>query len=187
MSLPMDLSGPASGLLCGALFGFVLERGGLGDGCTLTGQLRLKNWTVFNVMFTAIIVAATGLFLLENFGLLQADALYTPTTYLWATLLGGAMVGIGMGVGGYCPGTSVVAACEGRLDGALFFVGLIGGTIAFADFFPSVEPLLSAAAGPDSQTLSELLHLPDWLILAALASVAALVARLTGKRGGEAA
>ena len=49
------------------LFGFVLQRGGLGNGCRLTGQLRFKDWTVFNVMFTAILVAiALSLPLIQN-------------------------------------------------------------------------------------------------------------------------
>ena len=58
MSFPIGWTGPLSGLVLGALFGFVLQRGGLGNGCRLTGQLRFKDWTVFNVMFTAILVAA---------------------------------------------------------------------------------------------------------------------------------
>ena len=179
VSFPLAFAGPASGLLCGILFGFVLENGGLGNGCKLTGQLRLKDWTVFNVMFTAIIVAATGLYLLESVGWLQATDIYTPTTYLWATLLGGSLVGLGMAVGGYCPGTSIVAACGGRLDGMLFFGGLLVGTIVFANAYDWIKPLMSAAALPESQTLDQLLHVPAWAVLAGLVAVALAVGRLT--------
>lgn len=183
MSFPLDFAGPVSGLVCGALFGFILENGGLGNGCKLTGQLRFQDWTVFNVMFTAIIVAATGLYGLEVAGLMQAEAIYTPTTFLWATLLGGCLVGLGMGVGGYCPGTSVVAACAGRIDGLFFFGGLVLGTIVFANAYSWVEPLLGAAEGPEAQTLPQLLHIPGWAVLALLAAVAAGVGVLTSARG----
>ena len=179
MSFPVGWTGPISGLVLGALFGFVLQRGGLGNGCRLTGQLRFKDWTVFNVMFTAILVAAAGLWVLEKFGLMTQADVYTPTTYLWATLLGGAMVGAGMAIGGYCPGTSVVGAAAGRIDGIVFFVGLVLGAIVFAGIYDPLQPLMNAAPGPDGQTLEQLLHVPAWLIILALAVVAWLVNRFT--------
>lgn len=179
MSFPIGWSGPLSGLVLGALFGFVLQRGGLGNGCRLTGQLRFKDWTVFNVMFTAILVAAAGLWLLEALGFVSKSDLYVPTTYLWATLLGGALVGVGMAIGGYCPGTAVVGAAAGRIDGIVFFVGLVLGAIVFAGAYDPLQPLMNAAPGPEAQTLDQLLHIPGWLIILALAVVAWLVNKFT--------
>ncbi len=179
MSFPVGWTGPVSGLVLGALFGFVLQRGGLGNGCRLSGQLRFKDWTVFNVMFTAILVAAAGLWLLEKIGVMSTADVYVPTTYLWATLLGGALVGAGMAIGGYCPGTSVVGAAAGRVDGIVFFVGLVLGAVVFAGVYDPLQPLMNAAPGPDGQTLQQLLHIPAWLIIVALAVVAWLVNRFT--------
>jgi uncharacterized membrane protein YedE/YeeE len=179
MSFPVGWTGPISGLVLGALFGFVLQRGGLGNGCRLSGQLRFKDWTVFNVMFTAILVAAAGLWVLEKFGVMAPTALFVPTTFLWATLLGGALVGVGMAIGGYCPGTSVVGAAAGRIDGIVFFVGLVLGAVVFAGVYDPLQPLMNAAQGPDGQTLEQLLHVPSWLIILALAVVAWLVNRFT--------
>lgn len=185
MTLPLEWVGPASGLLCGALFGFVLQRGGLGNGCRLTAQLRLKDWTVFNVMFTAILVAAAGLYVLELAGLVQTSSLFVPTTFLWATLLGGAFIGVGMGLGGYCPGTAVVGAAAGRLDGIVFFAGLIVGVVIFAGIYNPIKPLLGAAAGPQAQTLDQLLGLPAWLVLLLLAGVASGVWWFTRRSGAS--
>ena len=185
MTFPLGMTGPISGLVCGALFGFILQRGGLGNGCRLTAQLRLQDWTVFNVMFTAILVAAGGLYVLELAGVMHASDLFVPTTYLWATLLGGALIGVGMGLGGYCPGTSVVGAAAGRIDGIVFFVGLIVGVIAFAGVYTPIAPLLGAAAGPQSQTLGDLLGLPAWAVLAILIGVAAGVWWFTRRSGGD--
>ncbi len=183
MNFPLGWFDPLSAMLCGALFGYVLQRGGLGNGCRLTAQLRLRDWTVFNVMFTAILVAAAGLYVLQLAGFVAWTSLYVPTTFLWATLLGGALIGIGMGVGGYCPGTSVVGAAAGRLDGIVFFVGLIIGVVAFAGIYKQIDPMLMAAEGPEAQTLGDLLHLPTWAVLALLTAVAAGVGWMTRKTG----
>ncbi|WP_114689618.1 hypothetical protein [Polynucleobacter necessarius] len=61
-----------SGLLLGSAFGFVLERAGFGNPNKLTGQFRLTDWSVFKVMFTAIVFAAVGLLILEKTGLVDA-------------------------------------------------------------------------------------------------------------------
>ena len=175
------MSDIASGLFLGMLFGFALERAGFASGCKLTAQLRFQDWAVFNVMFTAILVCAVGLQILDAIGVIQSEALYTPTVFLWATLIGGLLIGAGMAVGGYCPGTSVVSFMSGKIDGLVFFVGLLIGVVVFAGAYESLEPMLTALPGPEGQTLSELLHLPDWLILVALIGVAAAVGILTRK------
>lgn len=132
MSLPFYDDGIVSGLLCGALFGYVLESAGFGSPCKLTAQFRLTDWSVFKVMLTAIAVAAGGLVLLRLLGLIPEDAVYVPSAYLGAAAVGGALVGAGFAVGGYCPGTSVVAFMSGRLDALIFLLGLLLGTALFA-------------------------------------------------------
>ena len=109
-----------SGLLLGAAFGFVLERAGFGNPNKLTGQFRLTDWSVFKVMFTAIVFAAVGLMILEKFHWVDAENLFIPPAFLGAAALGGALVGAGFAVGGYCPGTSVVGLMSGRLDAGIF-------------------------------------------------------------------
>lgn len=94
-------------------------------------------------MFTAIVVAASGLYLLRLAGFLNADAVFVPTSLLMAAGLGGALVGAGFAVGGYCPGTSVVGAFSGRVDAIVFVLGLLVGTVAFASIYgPAVEKIL---------------------------------------------
>ena len=43
----------------GLIFGFLLQRGGMGKYEVLMGQLLLTNWAVLKVMVTAILVAPT--------------------------------------------------------------------------------------------------------------------------------
>ena len=56
------------------LFGYVLENAGFASPRKLTAQLRFSDWSVFKVMFTAIIVAAIGLYAAAEFGWMQGAA-----------------------------------------------------------------------------------------------------------------
>ncbi|MDD3764597.1 MAG: YeeE/YedE thiosulfate transporter family protein [Nevskiales bacterium] len=181
----MTISSVASGLIGGLIFGFALERAGFASGCKLTAQLRFKDWAVFKVMFTAILVCAVGLYVLDLAGVMTFDSIYIPTTYFWATLLGGVGVGAGMAIGGYCPGTSVVSFMSGRIDGLVFFFGLLFGTVGFAGVYERLEPLLDALPGPEAQTVPELLHVPTWVVLVALIAVAVTVGWLTRDKSSQ--
>lgn len=173
MSIPLYDGGVASGLLSGILFGYVLENAGFASPRKLTAQFRLTDWTVFKVMFTAVIVAAIGLYGAMALGLMQPNGIYIPTTYFWATLTGGALIGAGMAVGGYCPGTSTVAMASGRFDGLLFVVGMVLGTGLFASVFEPIKDFYLAAPGPRGQTLTQLFGLPAWAVIAGLIIIAA--------------
>lgn len=157
-----------SGLILGAGFGWVLERAGFGSPCKLTAQFRLTDWSVFKVMFTAIVFAAVGLMILEGVGIVQGDELFIPPAFLGAAALGGALVGAGFAIGGYCPGTSLVGFVSGRLDAALFLIGLIFGTWGFAWAFPKIEFLTSLGELSSANTLPELIHVSPLYVNAAL-------------------
>lgn len=176
MTLPFQDAGMWSGLLCGALFGVVLESAGFGSPAKLTAQFRLSDWSVFKVMFTAIVVAATGLWVLRVAGLMSADAVFVPTSFVVAATLGGALVGAGFAVGGYCPGTSVVGLFSGRLDALVFVLGLLLGTVAFAGLYgPAVEQLMAMGEVAAGDTFAEAFGIPDVLLLAVLGAALVVV------------
>lgn len=188
MSLPLYDYGIASGLLSGVLFGYALEAAGFGSPRKLTAQFSLRDFSVFKVMFTAVIVAAIGLYLLRSFGVIADNAVFVPTLYFWAILAGGLLIGGGFALGGYCPGTSFVGLASGRIDALVFGVGMVLGTTVFAWLFEPLTDFYFAAKGPDAQRLPDLLGLPEWLILLALVVIAAagfaLGSRLERARGG---
>lgn len=181
MSLPLYDSGVTSGLLSGLLFGYVLESAGLGSPRKLTAQFRFTDWTVFKVMFTAIVVAALGLYISDVTGFLRPNGVYIPTTFYWAMLGGGMLLGAGMAIGGYCPGTSVVGLFSGRADGVFFMLGMIFGSAVFASSFDGLSGFYYAAKGPQAQTLDQLLHIPAWLVIVLLV-VMALAGFLVGTK-----
>jgi hypothetical protein len=120
-------------LLIGVLFGAALETGGFGNSMKLAAQFYFKDLTVFKVMFTAIIVACTLVFLSSAIGLLDYNLVWVPPTYLWPGIVGGLIMGAGFIVGGFCPGTSLVAMATGKVDGLFFVLGVLTGIFVFGE------------------------------------------------------
>jgi hypothetical protein len=50
--------------------------------------------------------------------------------------MGGAIMGIGFVVGGYCPGTSLVASATGKLDGMIYVAGALFGMLIYGETYP---------------------------------------------------
>jgi uncharacterized membrane protein YedE/YeeE len=126
-------------LIIGIFFGFLLERGGLGNATKLVGQFYFYDMTVFKIMFTAIITAMLGLFWLSYFGFLDLSLVYIVPTYILPQIVGGFLFGIGFVMGGLCPGTSCVALTTGRIDGFILILGMIFGIFVFGETFPLIR------------------------------------------------
>jgi hypothetical protein len=114
--------------LLGTSFGSILELSGFGDSRKLSGQFYLRDMTVLKVMFTAIITACVLLYLGNSLGLIAFERVYVNHTYLWPGIVGGLIMGVGFIVGGFCPGTSIVALATLKIDGVFFAVGVSLGT-----------------------------------------------------------
>ena len=124
--------------IIGIGFGFLLEAAGFSTSRKLVGLFYGYDFTVLKVFFTAAVTAATGLLLLNHFGVVDYGAIYVPTTFLWPTLAGGAIMGLGFLLGGFCPGTSVCAAAIGKLDALAFVGGLVLGILFYTLTFESL-------------------------------------------------
>jgi hypothetical protein len=145
-------------------FGFFLERAGFGSARKLTDQFYFKDMAVFRVMFTAIVTAMLGLFYLGAVGWVDLSLVYVTPTYLWPQIVGGLLLGIGFIVGGYCPGTSVVAMSTGKVDAAVNIVGIVVGIFAIGEAWPAIEGFADSSA-LGSPTLPGLFHLPFGLVV----------------------
>jgi hypothetical protein len=137
-------------------FGAVLESAGFGDTRKLAAQFYLRDLTVLKTMFTAIVVAALLLFAASSAGALDLSRVYVNPTYLWPGIVGGLIMGVGFLVGGFCPGTSLVAAATLKVDGILFVAGALTGVWLFGESVSSFESFwLSSYMGRFT--------IPDWL------------------------
>jgi hypothetical protein len=142
-------------LVGGVAFGVVLERAGFGSGCKLTAVFYGYDMSVVKVMFTAIVTAMAGLWLLASIGVIDMQEIYIVPTNYAAQLIGGLVFGAGFVIGGYCPGTAVVACAAGRTDAWVFALGLLAGIAIYARYMSGVEQWIRANA-IDNVTLPSL-------------------------------
>ena len=115
--------------------------------------------TVLKVMFTAIVVAAVLVAGATGFGLLDMSRVWVNPTYLWPGIVGGLIMGVGFVLGGFCPGTSLVAAATLKIDGMLFLLGALVGVWLFGETVGSYETFF-ISSNMGRFTLPEWLGLP---------------------------
>ncbi|MBS3990839.1 MAG: YeeE/YedE family protein [Erysipelothrix sp.] len=125
------------GLLIGLLFGFLLQKGGVANYNIIMGQLRLTDFTVIKIIFTAIIVGMLGVSYLFPKGLVSVK---TKAGSIKNAIIGGLLFGAGFGLLGYCPGTIAGAVGTGALDAITGgFIGIILGTVLYANMFKTLK------------------------------------------------
>ncbi len=152
-------------------FGFFLERAGFGSGRKLAAQFYFTDLTVFKVMFTAIITAMLGIFWLSWIGFMDLSQVYLTPTYILPQTIGGLILGIGFVIGGYCPGTSCVAAATGKIDGMIYLLGIFFGIFVFGEMFPMLESFYNSTS-MGQITLSQLLNIPYGVLVFAVVLMA---------------
>jgi rhodanese-related sulfurtransferase len=126
-------------LAIGFGFGFVLESSGFGNSKKLAAQFYFKDMTVLKVMFGAIVTAMVLIFASSALGLLDYNLLWVNPTYLWPGIIGGLIMGIGFILGGFCPGTSLVAAATWKIDGIFFVLGVLFGIFTFGETVSAID------------------------------------------------
>ena len=148
----------------GMIFGVLLHRGGVANYNIIVNQFRFRDFTVLQVMFTAIIVGGVGVLVLHGTG--HADYQIKPANLLGVGL-GAALFGVGMVLYGYCPGTGLAAIATGSLHALVGFVGMLAGAVLYALSYPWVEKHIQTVAALGKVRLPELTGVPDsgWFAL----------------------
>ncbi len=158
-------------LVLGIAFGFVLEQAGFSSSRRLAGVFYGYDFTVLRVFFTAAATAMAGVLLLGAAGLLDLDVIFVNPTWLAPAIVGGAIMGVGFLLGGYCPGTSVCAAAIGKVDAMAFVGGGLLGIFGFAEVYPRIRTFdESTFLGPIKVYQS--LHVPAGVFAFLLIAVA---------------
>jgi len=120
----------------GFVFGFALFHAGFTDSRRIAWAFYFKDVGVPVVMFSAIATGMLGLWGMSLIGVLDISLVYMLPTYLLPMAIGGLIFGLGMVIGGYCPGTAAASVATGKVDAMVFIVGFLVGSMVFADFFP---------------------------------------------------
>lgn len=152
-----------NGLITGILFGFFLQKGRVLRYDRQIGALRLTDMTIVKFMFSAILTGMVGVQILFMLGL--ARPMILPTN-LAANIIGGLIFGFGWGLLGYCPGTSLGALGEGSLDAIWGMLGMLVGAAIFAEIYPMINDTLLSWGREGSITLSSLIGVNDWVVIA---------------------
>lgn len=150
--------------LIGVSFGAVLEMAGFANSRKLAAQFYFRDATVLKVMFTAIIVAMVLIFGASALGLLDYNLVWVNPTYLWPGIVGGLIMGAGFIIGGFCPGTSLVAAATLKKDGVFFVLGVLAGIFLFGETVDRFA-LFWNSSDMGRYTIPEMLNLPTGTVV----------------------
>ena len=133
-------------VLIGILFGYALQRSGFTNSRKISAAFYMKDVDVPVVMFTAIVTASIGLWGMSLLGLIDLGKFYFLPSYLIPMIVGGFIFGIGMAVGGFCPGTSLASMVTGKIDAMVFVGGFLLGSLLFGDLYPIWDKFYNSGA-----------------------------------------
>jgi len=144
-------------LLVGVAMGALIQRVRASSPAMIAQNLRLENLVVIKFMAMTI---AVGMILSYLLSLVTPMHFDIKPTYVVGVLVGGLIFGVGFGLGGYCPGTCVVGAGEGRKDALFAMLGGVVGAFLFTLAFSSVIAPLNKLMDYGKLTLDQVLGLP---------------------------
>ncbi len=168
------------GLITGILFGFLLQKGRVLRYDKQLGALRLQDMTIVKFMLSTVIVGMVGIHLLNDFGLVSFNI---KGAVLGANIIGGLIFGIGWGMVGYCPGTSLGALGEGRWDALWGILGMLAGAGLYAEAYPAMKKTVLSWGDLGKITLADVTGIHPWVIIVVLALGALALFRWFEKKG----
>jgi hypothetical protein len=113
----------------GIAFGFLLTASGLGDYYTIHNGLLLRDPYMYLMIGSAMATTTVGLLVLRRGrGTWLGGRLTLPRNRVQRRhIYGGAVFGVGFGLGATCPGMTVAIVATGGLYGLVVLVGLLLG------------------------------------------------------------
>lgn len=170
------------GLLVGVAMGVLIQRVGASSPATIARNLRLEDLSIIKFMSLAIAVGSVGAYLLA---LVLPMHFSIKPLYVAGVALGGLVFGVGFALAGYCPGTCVVGAAEGRRDAFVTLLGGLAGAAAFTLAHPLLTRLLEAFDF-GRVTLADVTSLPPLAVAFMLAGALVLVVSVLPTKRGRA-
>jgi uncharacterized protein len=164
-------------LVVGVAMGALLQRVRASSPGMILANLRLENLSIIKFMATTIAVGMILVYLLDAAApqLLHFDI---KPTYLIGVGLGGLIFGVGFALSGYCPGTCVVGASEGRRDAMVTVVGGVVGALLFTLLYNALlEPLIKPL-DLGKVRLQDYLHIPSIAVALIVGGAMLIIVRL---------
>ena len=164
-----------SALGTGAIFGYVIQRGGFCLTRALSNAVLMRDGTILRAYLLALLVAMVGVQAIEALGLV--DIPLRPLRWV-SNIVGGLLFGVGMILSGGCSGSTWYRVGEGAVGAWVVLVGFaIGATTAGVGLLAPIrtalqKPALTVGDGA-APTLANLVVSP-WIVIAVLATAAGL-------------
>ncbi len=168
-----------NGFLIGFFFGAALYLGGLADPDKIVGTLRLKDFHAMRTIAVFVLVGMLGTWILSLTG--HANFSVKPAQLLTVSL-GGALLGIGFGMTGFCPGTGLACAAAGRIDALVTVLGMFLGALAYILTYEKIAVPLGKMADYGKVTLPEITHTSATIWVLPIVIAGGLVLGLTAKK-----
>ncbi len=162
------------GLVTGLVFGFLLQKGRVLRYEKQLGALRLIDMTILKFMLSAILAGMVGLYVMKDLGM---EVFSIKETILGANIVGGILFGIGWGLFGLCPGTSIGALGEGRWHAVFGIIGMVVGAAVYAAAYPVIKTTVLTWGVWGNVTLPEQLNINHWIVIAVIAIIIVLLCR----------
>ena len=167
------------GFIVGVLFGAGLLLAGLADPDKIIGTLRLKDFHAMRTIIVFILVGMLGTWILALLGM--ANFSVKPAAIL-SVLIGGALLGTGFGLTGYCPGTALACAATGRIDAMVTVLGMFVGALVFILIYPGIAQPIEEIANFKKVMLPEITGIPRGVWVVVIVTFGSLALILTGKK-----
>ena len=169
-------------LVLGVFFGFALNKAGLTRYTKIVNVFRLSDLAVLKFMMTALVVTMIGVYPLRMLGLITFPTV--PATYVVGNLVGGLIFGVGMALAGYCPGTCVAGAGEGKLDYLIpGLLGFLTGAVLYGLTYQQVFPPIAKIANYGNVVIPDLWNINALLVVFAFAVMALILFYLIDRMG----
>ena len=168
------------GLITGILFGFFLQKGRVLRYDKQIAALRLQDMTIVKFMLSHIVVAMVGVYFLYDLGLAK---LSLKPTILGGVVIGGLIFGLGWGLLGYCPGTSLGALGEGRWDSLWGMAGMLVGAGIYAEAYPYLKKTVLTWGDYGKITIPQVLGVNHWFVIIPFIILTVLLFRWLEKKG----
>ncbi|RRJ64397.1 YeeE/YedE family protein [Paenibacillus oralis] len=161
-----------TGLICGGLLGFVMQRGRF----CLTGGFRdmylTKNNRMFYALLIAIAVQAIGIFALAQFGVIE----FSAGTFNWlAVIIGYYVFGIGIVLAGGCATGTWYRAGEGLIGSWIALFGyMVMSAVMKTGPLSGFTKSISAVSAP-TNSIPQTFGLSAWFIVTLVVIITAFL------------
>lgn len=124
-------------IVLGGSFGYVLQRIGVANPDNMRQMLSLQNLRLLKIIMLALGVSTLSVFILA---LIQPGLInFSVKASYIGVMVGGLIFGAGFAIGGYCPGTGLVATGTGRKDALIFVLGGLSGAMVFTLIYGAIK------------------------------------------------